>query len=61
MIYQVAFDQFKLDYEIIDSPVSRIWSKLVLRAQDNGCEISKNRWITASLFSKEKLLKSTKL
>jgi hypothetical protein len=46
MIYQVIFDQFTLDYEIIDSPVSRIWSKLVLQAQDNGCEISKNRWIT---------------
>lgn len=46
MIYQVIFDQFTLDYEIIDSPVSRIWAKLTKQSHEAGHTISANQWTT---------------
>lgn len=46
MIYQVIFEDFALDYEIIDSPVSRIWVKLVKQAHATEHTISTNQWTT---------------
>lgn len=46
MIYQVIFDDFVLDYKIIDSPISRIWAKLTKQALSSENYISANQWTT---------------
>jgi hypothetical protein len=46
MIYQVIFENFSLDYEIIDSPISRVWIELTKKSQSGKFTISKNQWTT---------------
>lgn len=46
MIYQVIFKNFTLDYEIIDSPVSRIWARLTKQSLSGNSHISTNQWTT---------------